>query len=129
MIEHENRSKIVLAALKLNGMNLKHVSRHTIAYDITAVMQNGEALQYVKGQVPITAQHALWDPRARKYAKFGLNLPSIYYQWYHHFNWPKDKKDIRNIIINDLKYKKIYPQWSHRKKLKDIKIVFTYSFS
>lgn len=81
IVKHEHRPKILLEIIKANPLNLRFLKfkQHKPILDFIAVHKNGTMLQYILKQTPELCKNALWDPGARKYAKYGLELPCIYY--------------------------------------------------
>jgi hypothetical protein len=73
IIIESQTERICLAAVRSNGMALRHVKHQTYQICLAAVKQNGRALQYVNHQtVDICHEAIKEDPKAHEYVKIDL---------------------------------------------------------
>lgn len=109
--------EICLTAIKNYAYALRWIryENQTTKVCLAAVRENGLALQYIKYQTPEICKNALYMFTAREYAKYGLELPTIYYKWFRQ----------GNVIINLSEHLIINNKKRHQINLLDIKIKFS----
>ena len=75
--------ELKLAAVKQNGDAIKWIDNPSEELQLAAVKQDGSAIRHIDNPSKELQLASLWDSRARKYVTYGLELPTIHYEWKH----------------------------------------------
>lgn len=115
--------ELCLIVAKKKPKKLAYIKKWDVDMTLAVVKYDGSLLKY--GMITeTTCQWALWHPGARKHATYSLEKPSIYYRWHYHDTFNR----LAVMLFDELKYRpkdKWTKEHSCRKKLKDMKIVFS----
>lgn len=97
--------KVCLFAVQKNPKAMKYIRKQTEDLCIKCLQITPKVFKYIRTQTAKICKYALVDEKNRSIAKYGLEFPTIHYQWnnvkdnYYFSNLKQKKKKLTDCII------------------------------